>query len=370
MWTVLMTGAGAPGGIGTLKCLKKDKNIRLFVGDANPTANGRFLNKSRFLTLKKATEPDFIQHILELCIKHKIQVILPLVTLELFQFAENKALFEENGIKIIVSDKKYLNIANNKSRLYEHLSAHNILTPQYKVIQAGDLDEFLKAFSDLGFPKKPLCVKPSVSNGSRGVRIVDDLVDKYDLLFNHKPNSLYISLAEMTEILRGKAKAPQPPEGELPTSKLPLWGSGGLGLGIFPELLISEVLPYEEYTVDTIVNHGKPILILPRLRKKTNNGISVEGQFIENQEIIDYCFKILISLNLHGPIGIQVKKAEDGRFKILEINPRIQGTSVAAMGLRINLPLIAVKQEVSEPFDIPPIRWGTSFSRYYQEVFY
>ena len=343
MWTVLMTGAGAPGGIGTLKCLKKDKNIRLFVGDTNPMANGRFLNKSRFLNLKKATDPDFIPHILDLCIQHKIQVILPLVTLELFKFAENKALFEENGIKIIVSDKKDLDVANNKSRLYEHLSAHNILTPQYKVVQSGDLDEFLKAFSDLGFPQKPLCVKPSVSNGSRGVRIVDDSVDKFDLLFNHKPNSLYISLVEMIEILRGHP---------------------------FPELLISEVLPYEEYTVDTIVNHGKPILILPRLRKKTNNGISVEGQFIENQEIIDYCFKILTSLNLHGSIGIQVKKAEDGRFKILEINPRIQGTSVAAMGLGINLPLIAVKQELNEPFDIPPIRWGTSFSRYYQEVFY
>ena len=157
-------------------------------------------------------------------------------------------------------------------------------------------------------------------------------------------------------------------------SELPLWGLGGLesgDLGLnFPELLVSEVLPDEEYTVDTIVNHGKPILILPRLRKKTNNGISVEGQFLENQEIIDYCFKILTSLKLHGPIGIQVKKAEDGQFKILEINPRIQGTSVAAMGLGINLPLIAVKQEVNEPFDIPPIRWGTSFSRYYQEVFY
>ena len=370
MWTVLMTGAGAPGGIGTLKCLKKDKNIRLFVGDANPMANGRFLNKSRFLTLKKATDPDFIPHILELSIQHKIQVILPLVTLELFKFAENKALFEENGIKIIVSDKKDLDIANNKSRLYEHLTAHNILTPQCKVVKQGDLKGFLKTFADLGFPKKPLCVKPSVSNGSRGVRIVDNSVDKYDLLFNQKPNSLYISFDEIVEILT-QAQAPRPSKGEQIVDKLPLWGSGGLGSDLgFPELLVSEVLPDEEYTVDTIVNHGKPILILPRLRKKTNNGISVEGQFFENQEIIDYSFKILASLNLHGPIGIQVKKAEEGRFKILEINPRIQGTSVAAMGLGINLPLIAVKQEVDEPFEIPPIRWGTSFSRYYQEVFY
>ena len=193
-------------------------------------ANGRFLNKSRFLTLKKATNPDFIPHILELSIRYKIQVILPLVTLELFKFAESKALFEENGIKIIVSDKKHLDIANNKSRLYEHLTEHQILTPQYKVVQSGDLNGFLKAFADLGFPQKPLCVKPSVSNGSRGVRIVDDSVDKYDLLFNQKPNSLYFSFDEIVEILT-QAQAPRPPKEEQIVDKLPLWGSGGLGSG-------------------------------------------------------------------------------------------------------------------------------------------
>ncbi|NJN33265.1 MAG: ATP-grasp domain-containing protein [Saprospiraceae bacterium] len=108
----------------------------------------------------------------------------------------------------------------------------------------------------------------------------------------------------------------------------------------FPELLVSEVLTGEEFTVDTIVNKGKPILILPRLRSKMNGGISIEGQFIENQEIIQYAHQILSSLSLHGAIGLQVKRAADGRFKILEINPRIQGTSVAALGIGINLPLL------------------------------
>lgn len=338
-----MTGAGAPGGIGISKCLKKDKNIRLYVSDANPMANGRFMNKSRFLLTENAKNEHFIPQILNICKQKDIKIIFPLVTLELFKFAENKALFEKEGIKIIVSDKSQLDIANNKSRLYEHLSQHNILTPQYRVVQKGDFDAFLNGLKELGYPLKPICMKPSVSNGSRGVRIIDNSIDKFDLLFNQKPNNLYTSFEEMSAILRGRD---------------------------FPEILLSEVLPFEEYTIDTIVNNGKPILILPRIRKKMNNGISVEGQFVENQEIIQYCRTIIESLKLHGCIGLQVKKAEDGRFKILEINPRIQGTSMAAMGLGINLPLIAVYQELGLPYEMPPVKWGLSFSRYYNEVFY
>ena len=343
MINVLMTGAGAPGGPGIIKALKKDKNICLHVCDVNPRASGRYLNRSRFFTIPRASSPDFIPEIWAQCLKKNIQVVFPLVTMELFQFAEHRALFEKAGIKVLVSDKENLDIANNKSRLCQHLKENGILTPDFKIVKAGDFQGFLQAFKTLGYPERPLCLKPSISNGSRGVRIIDESVDKFDLLFHHKPNALYMTYAEMTDILRG---------------------------GKFPELLISEVLTGEEYTIDTIVNHGKPELILPRVRTKMNNGISVEGQFIENQDIIDYCFQILTSLKLHGNIGIQVKRAVDGRFKILEINPRIQGTSVAAMGLGINLPLLAVKQEMGEKLDIPPIKWGTCFSRYYQEVFY
>ncbi|NJN33264.1 MAG: hypothetical protein HC817_02425 [Saprospiraceae bacterium] len=91
----------------------------------------------------------------------------------------------------MISDKKNLNIANDKSRLYEHLTAHDILTPQYYVVKSGDFESFLAAFSALGYPEKPVCVKPSVSNGSRGVRIVDASINAFDLFFNNKPNSLY-----------------------------------------------------------------------------------------------------------------------------------------------------------------------------------
>ena len=64
--------------------------------------------------------------------------------------------------------------------------------------------------------------------------------------------------------------------------------------------------------------------------------------------------------------------AEDGTYKILEINPRVQGTIVAGLGAGVNLPLIAISQTMG--WEIKPnemeIKWETSFIRYYNEVFF
>ena len=140
----------------------------------------------------------------------------------------------------------------------------------------------------------------------------------------------------------------------------------------FPELLLSEYLPGDEYSVDCVAKNGASVVIVPRIRKKMINGISVEGEFIYDESIITYCKQIIHSLQLHGNIGIQVKKSVSGEFLILEINPRVQGTIAAALGAGVNLPLLAVYQEIDisiEPKNLE-VRWGTKFSRYWQEVFY
>ncbi|MBL7722079.1 MAG: ATP-grasp domain-containing protein, partial [Chitinophagaceae bacterium] len=75
---------------------------------------------------------------------------------------------------------------------------------------------------------------------------------------------------------------------------------------------------------------------------------------------------------LHGNIGIQVKANDEGEFLVLEINPRVQGTISASLGAGVNLPLLAVKQELGLPI-LPEeliIKWGVRFSRYWEEVFY
>lgn len=338
--SVLMTGAGAPGGPGIIKALRRGA-VNLFTGDCNPFASGRFLN-DKFVELPKAGDDAFIPFVLDFSLRNGIDVVFPLVTMELFKFAKHKEEFLANGIRVLVSDFANLSLANDKGALYTHLHQHKIPVPAFRLVST--VDELADAAFALGYPQKAVCVKPAVSNGSRGVRILQQNVDEFELLFHYKPNNLYSNLEKITQTLAGKS---------------------------FPELLVSDHLPGDEYTVDTIVKNGRPQLILPRIRTKMSGGISVQGTFVKQDEIIAYCDGILRTLHLSGPIGLQVKADAQGRYRILEINPRIQGTSVAALGLDVNLPLLAVMQEFEEiDFRNVKINWGKSFVRYYEEVFY
>jgi len=339
---VLMTGGGAPGAAGILKCLQQNEVIHVTVADANAAAIGRYM-AGDFETIPLASDPMFAEKVLELC-KHKnIQVLLPLVTKELVPLAQHHKDFQKAGVKLLCSSPASLEIANNKSRLYEFLEWRDISIPQYRVVET--IDQFKTAVAELGYPSKAICFKPSISNGSRGFRIIDASINEHDLLFNHKPSSTYIKYSEAVRILSSTS---------------------------FPELLVTEYLPGDEYSVDCLAKEGESVLIVPRLRKKMINGISVEGEFVNNESIINYCRLIIKELQLHGNIGIQVKESSSGEFLVLEINPRVQGTIAAGLGAGINLPVLAVKQ--AQGLSISPeelkVKWGTKFSRFWDEVFY
>lgn len=343
-YKVLMTGAGAPGGPGIIKCLLKVAYIDLFIADAADDATGKYLLPEKFFTIPNANDANFCEFLVALCIQNKINVIFPLVTRELLVFSKNIEVFQKHGIKVIVSKENSLATAINKCHLYKHLLEHGIELPDFKVVNT--YEEFSDAINFIGYPEKPFCIKPGFSNGSRGIRIVDESINRFDRLFNYKPDSLYIDFNELESVLKGNN---------------------------FPELLVSEVLPGEEVTVDTIIDRGKIQLLLPRKRLKMVAGITVRGEFFCDGQLIDYVEKIVNSLQLDGPNGIQLKQNSEGNYRILEINPRIQGTSVAAMGLGINLSEMAVRNALNLPNEYPSfseIKWGMKFLRYYDELFY
>jgi carbamoyl-phosphate synthase large subunit len=339
---ILMTGAGAPGAAGILHCLQQHSSFHITVADANPNAVGRYLAKD-FVLIPKAGDPSFIDTLLAICREKDIHIILPLVTKELIPLSQHIKEFELAGTRLVISPNASLEIANDKSKLYQFLQWRAIDIPAFRVVET--IGQFETMVKELGYPDKPVCFKPSVSNGSRGFRIISQNKDEQHLLFNEKPGSTYITYQDAVRILSSKS---------------------------FPELLVSEYLPGEEYSIDCLAKNGEAILVVPRLRKKMINGISVEGEFIKEENIVNYCTEIIQALQLHGNIGIQVKASEAGKFLVLEINPRVQGTISAALGAGINLPVLAIKQELGlaiMPEELQ-VKWGTKFSRYWSEVFW
>lgn len=337
-----MTGAGAPGAAGILKCLRQEKGVHVVCADADPEASGKYLADD-FVCIPKADKADFSDIVLSICREKNIHVLMPLVTKELIPLTLRIKEFELAGTKLLISSTASLEIANNKSRLYEFLQWRGMQIPDFRVVET--IEQFQNAIAELGYPSKQVCFKPSVSNGSRGFRIISEQFNEADILFNQKPSNVFIRLNDALRVL---SSAP------------------------FPELLVSQYLPGDEYSVDCLCDHGKALLVLPRLRKKMINGISVKGEFVKNDKIINYSTQIIKELQLHGNIGIQVKANEEGEYLVLEINPRVQGTISAALGAGVNLPLLAVKQELGLPImqNELNVKWGVRFSRYWEEVFY
>ena len=338
-----MTGAGSPGGPGIIQALKKNPKINLHIADANPNASGRYMSTDcTFHQLPMANSKNFIATLLDLCDKKKIYVLLPLVTKELFKLSTHKKKFLEKGIKVIVSDEDALFLANNKCLLYQHLKNIKVDVPKFVI--AKNKDQLKEAAIKLGYGKVPVVIKPCIGNGSRGVRVLDGTADRFDLLFNQKPTSIFSTLEEVITSIGEKE---------------------------MPPILVSEYLPGNELTIDTIVEDGVLLDCLIRTRTTINSGISTSGNFINDKEVFNYINKIVSSIpGLKGPIGFQIKKSAVGKYLLLESNPRIQGTSVAALGLGINLPVRAVDQALGINLKKVPKSSGISFIRYYQEAFY
>lgn len=339
MKNVLITGAGSPGGPGIIKSIHEKYTVH--GADADPKATGKGLC-SVFHSIPKATNSDFIPALLAIVETHHIDVLIPLVTKELELFSSHMLAFEKLNCTVVVNALTNLQICNNKNKLLQKIEAAGLEIPQYMAVK--DADGLVKASEELNYPEKTICVKPSESNGMRGFRVINNSINRADLFWNEKPNNMHCTMEELRHILGTE----------------------------FREILVMEYLPGKEYTVDCIAHRGKAKLILPRERLRMNNGISTRGKFVKHDGIINYCKRIIELFDLHGPIGVQLKEDAHGIPKMLEINPRLQGTTVAAEGLGINIPDICIQQALgTEPqLNRDELDWGKEFGRYYTEIFW
>ncbi len=342
--TVLLTGCGAPGAPGIINCLHKvtERKIRIVGVDMNENAGGRGMVDA-FYVVPAATDPKFIDAVLDVCRKENVDVIEPIVTKELVQFAKSKKRFEEIGVKIVVMDADILDLVNNKARLLEKCKAAGLPTADFRV--ATSVEEVEKGCAELGYPKKAVCVKAAQGDGSRGVRLVDPNISRYDLFFNSKPNSMYISYDELIKVLSEK---PQ-----------------------IPEMMVMEYLPGTEYSVDFLADNGEVIYAVCRrgLSVVTSNMMSLE--ISDNPKVIELCAQVVKALKLSGSFGFDLLCSEgDVQPYVAEINPRLTAGVVSCAAAGVNLPYLGIKRLLGEELpDCKPVI-GTRMSRRYQEEFF
>lgn len=333
--TVLITGSGAPGIKGTLYSLKKNfdnRRIKTIGTDIKKEVVGKYLC-DMFHQIPRPSHMGYLTKLLAICKKENVDVLLPQNTAELLTLAEHKKNFETIGTEIAVSDRQSIEIANNKYELMKIANEIDVPTPEFYLV--NNFDDLIKNAKELGWPEKPVVVKPPVSHGMRGLRIINESIDLKDMFYSEKPTGVYMKMDNLKNIL----------------------GSS------FPSLLVMEYLPKEEYTVD-ILNAKGPIVI-PRRRDLIKSGITFNGTVEKNEEIIEYSKRLSEKIGLRYAYGFQFKLDKNNIAKLLESNPRIQGTMVLATFAGANVIYGAVKHALNEEIPGFDIKWGTRIMRYW-----
>jgi carbamoyl-phosphate synthase large subunit len=84
---------------------------------------------------------------------------------------------------------------------------------------------------------------------------------------------------------------------------------------------------------------------------------------------VEYTLKAGDHLGLTGAFGFQFKLDANGVAKVLECNPRVQGTMIASLFSGINIIWLAVKEALGEPAMIPvPAGKPSRFYRFWGGV--
>ena len=340
---VLMTGAGAPGAPSIIKCLRKngERNIRIIGVDMNEKSNGRRL-VDVFYQVPAARDDGYIDAILKICDKEEIDIVMPLVTRELVKYAQSRQLFADRNIVLSVDDLEPLKIINNKANLLMKMRELGMETPAFKVVSTAD--EVEAAAYELGYPNNAVCVKGAEGNGSRGVRIIDPAKSLYDLFFNEKPNSMYISFEELMRTLREK--------------------------NAIPQMLVMEYLPGQEYGVDALCDHGRILYIAGRYNYAVSSSIP-QGCILENRkEPFAIAEEIIEKLSITGNINFDFIYDKNGDPRLIEINPRLSATIASYAPAGINFPYLRLKQLLGEPIGGLKLQEGIMMQRRYSEVFF
>jgi carbamoyl-phosphate synthase large subunit len=336
---VLLTGVGAPGTRGTLYALHHNPEgagVRVVGVDARADAVGRHWVE-QFHQVPFPESDSYADILLEICEAAGVELIIPQTTRETARLAELQGQFAAWGVQVMVAPAAAVRRANDKAALLDLFATLGLPYPTYKVTTSEA--ELRAAAAALGHPTHPVVVKPPVSNGMRGFRVLKEKAWDLHRFLAEKPGGVEIGLDDLTAIL----------------------GRGGR----WPTLLVSEYLPGAEYSVDAFIGRNGAIA-LPRLRRVVVGGISADTVLESRPDMAAITLQAAGALGLTYAFGFQFKLDDQGRPKLLECNPRVQGTMVAGVFAGVNVIWLALQEALGRA-PVPPhaAAAGATFQRFW-----
>jgi carbamoyl-phosphate synthase large subunit len=263
-------------------------------------------------------EPTFLPHMLALCRRESIDMVVPTIDTELPVYAANRAAFGELGTKVVISDPDVIAIAADKSRTHAFLREHGLPT-----VDQANADE-LNANRD-GWPL-PLVVKPRFGSASIGVTVASDW------------KALEATLSTGEWVVQRHAVG-------------------------------------NEYTIDAYVDErGACRCAVPRQRLEVRAGEVSKAITIRVPEIDEVVKQLIDALpsGARGPITVQLFWDSHTRaISVIEINPRFAGGFPLSLAAGADFPRWLIESALGRTSAIDPDGWieGLMMLRYDEAVF-
>lgn len=290
---VLVFPCGSEIGLEIHRALCYSRHVALIGASSVETDHGRFVYKHHVTGLPFVDHPDFIGALADLGRSLAVDYVFPAHDSVVLALAEHVG---ELPFAVLGSPLETCVICRSKHKTYAHL-AGAVRVP--RVYDPGD--------PDIPFP---VFLKPDVGQGSRGV------------ITAHSRRELEAWLARD------------------------------------PSLLALENLPGREYTVDCFSDrHGALRFAGVRERLRIVNGISAHTRPVADAALEAMAVRIHEALSFRGQWFFQAKQAADGEAVLLEVAPRVSGSSGLFRHMGVNLPLLTVfdRMGLDVSIDLRPV---------------
>ena len=303
--TVLVPGAAGPAGINTIKSLRMAGfEGKIIATDSSSLCAGFFMADANEV-IPEAEDHSFVDKLFRIVKMYQVEVLMPSSGFDIYPYSENRKQLAEIGAQAIVSDRDKLEICRDKMLTFQTLSNGFVLP-----FTTTDPDK-IQTF--------PVLAKPRFGKGSRGIVKIEDESDLRYIISKRD------------------------------------------------DLVFQEYLPGTEYTVDVLSDlNGKPLMAVPRIRMQTKAGISTKGRVLRDPSLELDCMKIAEYIGIRGPCCIQMKESEEGRLKLIEVNPRMGGGTIFTSLAGANFPALLLDIIEGREITVPTIAEITVI-RYFEE---
>ncbi len=342
--TVLITCTGgviSPSQIGSLRDNPDGRPLKIVGTDMTVPCIGQQL-ADEFYQVPSGTSPNYVERLLNVCARESVDVIFPASHEEALALTSHKNAFDKIGAVIAASRYDVLELAFNKNRAYQKLKDSGLPYPEFRTVK--DLSAFKKAAKELGIDQKKIVMKPVLTRGGRGARILTNESTAKSLL-NEKAGYLE---ANYSEVLRALAEVDGPS---------------------FPELILMEYLPGPIYSVDFLAKNGKALIIVPKLRAVGNASQTIVGVVKRNSLVEEIIARISEVFGFDYNINIEMGCNAEGVPLPFDFNPRVAASVAFCTAAGANLIYYALKMALGEEIPSVTVKDNVMMLRYFKEFY-